>query len=44
MLNIYTETIFADVVIDAALFCPLSIIILLLHPFWSFQPLFEDTP
>ena len=42
MLNIYTKTIFAAVMIDAILLCPLSIIILLLQPFWLFHPLFWD--
>ena len=44
MLNIYTDTVFVAVVIDAVLLCLLSIRILLLQPFWLFQPLFWDTP
>ena len=44
MLNIYTDTVFVAVVIDAVLLCPPSISILLLQPFWLFQPLFWDTP
>jgi len=44
MLNIYTDTVFVAVVIDAVLFCPLSISIPLLQPFWLFQPLFWDPP
>ena len=44
MLNIYTDTVFVAVVIDAALLSPPSISILLLQPIWLFQPLFWDTP
>ena len=44
MLNIYTDTVSVAVVIDAVLLCPPSISILLLQPFWLFQPLFWDTP
>ena len=44
MLNIYTNTVFVTVVIDAVLLCPPSISIPLLQAFWLFQPLFWDTP
>ncbi len=44
MLNIYTDTVFVAIVIDADLLCPPGISILLLQPFWLFQPLFWDTP
>ena len=44
MHNIYTDTVFVAAVIDAVLLCPPSISILLLQPFWLFQPLFWDTP
>ncbi len=44
MLNIYTDTVFVAVVIDAVFTIPQSISILLLQPFWLFQPLFWDTP
>ena len=40
MLNIYTDTVYVAIVIDAVLLCPPSISILLLQPFWLFQPLF----
>jgi len=43
MLNIYTDTVFVAIVIDAVLLCPPSISIPLLQPFWLFQPLFWDT-
>ena len=44
LLNIYTDTVFVTAVINAVLVCPHSISILLLQPFWVFQPLFWDTP
>ena len=44
MLNIYTDTVFVAVVIDAVHLSRPSISILLLQPFWLFQPLFRDTP